>query len=39
MAFGYSAPLPSDYETFEEYEHDLRLYEIAMNDSFDDDRD
>lgn len=32
MSFGHTEPLPSDYETLEEFERDHRLWEYAMND-------
>ena len=36
MSFRYSVPLPSEFETWEEYEKAARLYEIAQDDDCDD---
>lgn len=32
MSFRYSVPLPSEFETCEEYEKAVMLYEFAMDD-------
>lgn len=32
MSFEYREPIPSDYETYEEYERDHDAWEAAMDD-------
>lgn len=32
MSFTYTEPIPSDFDTYEEYEREHRLWELAMDD-------
>lgn len=32
MSFRYTEPVPEDYDSFEDYEHDHELWESAMDD-------
>lgn len=32
MSFRYTEPVPEDYDSYEDYEHDHELWESAMDD-------